>query len=100
MFCAAFAEQMTSSDGSHEMTGYTVGKIHKTGLPNISVTDVTQCAVLKIQEDKQNGKSWDMICLIVYKGKYLKRKIKGYSSVGRTLVSKTKCRGFESFCPC
>ena len=24
----------------------------------------------------------------------------GYSSVGRTLVSKTKCRGFESFCPC
>ena len=25
---------------------------------------------------------------------------KGYSSVGRTLVSKTKCRGFESFCPC
>ena len=26
--------------------------------------------------------------------------IKGYSSVGRTLVSKTKCREFESFCPC
>ncbi len=26
--------------------------------------------------------------------------LKGYSSVGRTLVSKTKCRGFESFCPC
>ena len=123
MFCAAFAEQMTSSDGSHEMTGYTVRKIHKTGLPEErqkgirqvglisgpelkpdksekSVTDVTQCAVLKIQEDKQDGKSWDMICLIVYKGKYLKRKIKGYSSVGRTLVSKTKCRGFESFCPC
>ena len=26
--------------------------------------------------------------------------VQGYSSVGRTLVSKTKCRGFESFCPC
>ena len=26
--------------------------------------------------------------------------IQGYSSVGRTLVSKTKDRGFEPFCPC
>lgn len=26
--------------------------------------------------------------------------LQGYSSVGRTLVSKTKCREFESFCPC
>ena len=26
--------------------------------------------------------------------------IQGYSSAGRALVSKTKCRGFESFCPC
>ena len=26
--------------------------------------------------------------------------LKGYSSVGRTPVSKTGCRGFESFCPC
>ncbi len=26
--------------------------------------------------------------------------IKGYSSVGRAAVSKTACRGFESFCPC
>ena len=26
--------------------------------------------------------------------------IQGYSSVGRAAVSKTACRGFESFCPC
>ena len=26
--------------------------------------------------------------------------IKGYSSVGRTSVSKTECRGFKSCCPC
>ena len=26
--------------------------------------------------------------------------MKGYSSVGRTPVSKTGCRGFESSCPC
>ena len=26
--------------------------------------------------------------------------VKGYSSVGRTSVSKTGCRGFKSFCPC
>jgi hypothetical protein len=26
--------------------------------------------------------------------------IKGYSSVGRAVVSKTTCRGFKSFCPC
>ena len=27
-------------------------------------------------------------------------KAQGYSSAGRVLVSKTKGRGFESFCPC
>ena len=27
-------------------------------------------------------------------------RIKGYSSAGRAAVSKTACRGFESFCPC
>lgn len=26
--------------------------------------------------------------------------VQGYSSVGRTSVSKTGCRGFKSFCPC
>ena len=26
--------------------------------------------------------------------------MKGYSSVGRTSVSKTGCRGFKSYCPC
>ena len=31
---------------------------------------------------------------------YNTRCAQGYSSVGRVLVSKTKGRGFESFCPC
>ena len=26
--------------------------------------------------------------------------VQGYSSVGRAVVSKTTCRGFESYCPC
>ena len=26
--------------------------------------------------------------------------MQGYSSVGRAVVSKTTCRGFEPFCPC
>ena len=35
-----------------------------------------------------------MFCVVI---KYF---TKGYSSVGRTPVSKTGCRGFKSFCPC
>ena len=46
MFCAAFAEQMTSSDGSHGMTGYTVRKIHKTGLPEERQKGIRQVGLI------------------------------------------------------
>ena len=48
MFCAAFAEQMTSSDGSHGMTGYTVRKIHKTGLPEERQKGIRQVGLIMI----------------------------------------------------
>ena len=52
--------------------------------------------------EKKNEKQWKKLLTVSAKLCYKRRVAiaKGYSSVGRTLVSKTKCRGFESFCPC
>ena len=54
---------------------------------------------------KKFGKRVDKTSFFVYPNGALTRAhrtngIKGYSSVGRAAVSKTACRGFESFCPC
>ena len=37
---------MTSSDGSHGMTGYTVRKIHKTGLPEERQKGIRQVSLI------------------------------------------------------
>ena len=66
-------------------------------LKNLFNERCCQYVVLKVQNIVKETNQ-GMVCLICYN--IWKKKIKGYSSVGRTLVSKTKCRGFESFCPC
>ena len=59
-----------------------------------------------LRDSKINGYWLDrifmriIISLLAGRGCCLVCFLKGYSSVGRTSVSKTGCRGFKSYCPC